>query len=300
MKRREFLETAAVAACTIAAIPKPARAESSEVVAPGNPYGVLVDVTVCIGCRKCEWACNQANNLPEQPLSWFEDKSVFEEYRRPDAAHYTVVNQFPGPEGSDKPLWVKVQCMHCNIPSCASACIVSALHKEENGAVTYDASRCIGCRYCMVACPFQIPGYEYDNPLTPKVQKCTFCFDRISTEGGVPACVEICPPQALTFGRRSELLELAHRKIKDEPDHYVDHVYGEHEVGGTSWMYISSVPFEDLKFPKLGTKAPPEWTEPIQHGVFKNFLPPLALYAFLGGIMHLFRPERKKQEGKES
>ena len=165
--------------------------------------------------------------------------------------------------------------MHCNDPACASACIVSAFEKQEIGAVTYDSWRCMGCRYCMVACPFQVPAYEYDNALTPQVRKCTFCFERISKEGGVPACVEICPPQCLTFGRRSELLELAHRTHPQATRAaYVNHVYGEHEVGGTSWLYLSSVPFEELGFPKLGDAAPPRITETIQHGVFKNFLPP--------------------------
>ena len=296
MKRRDFLKTAGgiCAACVVAE-----EADASRVAAeaPENAYGVLVDISKCIGCRKCEWACNQANNLPVQPLETFEDKSVFRDYRRPDAGHYTVVNQFPGPEGSERPLWAKVQCMHCNDPACSSACIVTAFQKKENGAVTYDPWRCMGCRYCMVACPFQIPAYEYDNAFTPQVRKCTFCFDRISKEGGVPACVEICPPQCLTFGKRKELLTLAHDKIQGHPGQYVDHVYGEHEVGGTSWLYISSRPFTDLGFPALGEKAPPQITETIQHGVFKNFLPPIALFAFLGGIMKFFN--RGDDEGKE-
>ncbi len=290
MKRRDFLKTVGgICAATMA----PVKAKASTVAhVPRNPFGVLVDVSKCIGCRKCEWACNQANHLPVQPLETFEDKSVFKEMRRPDAGHYTMVNQFPAKEGSDRPIWVKVQCMHCNDPACASACIVSAFEKEEIGAVSYDSWRCMGCRYCMVACPFQIPAYEYDNALTPQVRKCTFCLERISKEGGVPACVEICPPQCLTFGRRSKLLELAHNTIRNNPGSYVNHVYGEHEVGGTSWLYLSSVPFEDLGFPKLGDAAPPRITESIQHGVFKNFLPPLALFGLLGGIMHHFRPEK--------
>ncbi len=294
MKRREFLKTVAGAcAATVAAGEASA---SNEVLVPENPYGVLVDTSKCIGCRKCEWACNQANHLPVQPLSTFEDKSVFAAMRRPDAGHYTVVNQWKGPEGSDRPVWAKVQCMHCNDPACASACIVSAFQKRENGAVVYDPWRCMGCRYCMVACPFQIPAYEYDNALTPQVRKCTFCYDRITKEGGVPACVEICPPQCLVFGRRSELLDLAHRTIAQNPGKYVDHVYGEHEAGGTSWMYLAAVPFTELGFPEVGEAAPPRITETIQHGVFKNFLPPVALYIFLGGLMKLF--QRSEDAGK--
>jgi formate dehydrogenase iron-sulfur subunit len=116
------------------------------------------------------------------------------------------------------------------------------------GAVTYDASLCVGCRYCMAACPFDIPAYQYDEPLVPGVTKCTFCFDRISKQGLVPACVGICPVEAMSFGKRSDLIELGHKKIRDNPSRYVNHVYGEKEVGGTSWLYLSAVPFNRIGF----------------------------------------------------
>lgn len=298
LNRRGFLKTAATAAAACAGLS--GRAEASDHgPAPENPLGVLIDVTKCIGCRKCEWACNQANNLPVQPLETFEDKSVFTEMRRPDAGHYTVVNRFPGPAAEDKPLYVKVQCMHCNDPACKSACVVSAFSKMPDGPVAYDSWRCMGCRYCMVACPFQVPAYEYEKALTPQVRKCTFCLERIEKEGGVPACVEICPPQCLTFGRRDQLLEFAHRTISHRPDKYVDHVYGEHEVGGTSWLYLSSVPFASIGLPVLGTAAPPRTTESIQHGIFKHFIPPIALFAFLAGVMRQFRPEPAPAPGRK-
>ena len=171
--------------------------------------------------------------------------------------------------------------MHCDDAACVSACLVSALQKTENGAVEYHADRCMGCRYCMVACPFQIPAYEYDKPLTPKVQKCTFCIERISDDG-VPACVEVCPPQCLTFGKRDELVTLAHQMVNTHPDDYIDHVYGEHEVGGASWLYVSSQPFEETGLPVLGTDAPPQRTEPLQHGLFKHFIPQAAAFGVLG------------------
>ena len=211
-------------------------------------FGVLVDLTVCIGCRKCEWACNDVNKLPNKPIEAFEDKSVFDEKRRPHAHTFTVVNRFDNSKNPERPLYVKKQCMHCNEPACASACLVKAFTKTPEGAVIYNPSICIGCRYCMAACPFNIPAYEYDDPFTPEVTKCTFCFDRIRKEGGVPGCVQICPVEALAFGDRSELVDLAHEKIRNSPGRYVNHVYGEQEVGGTSWMYISPVPFEEVGF----------------------------------------------------
>jgi Fe-S-cluster-containing dehydrogenase component len=293
MKRRSFLATLAGTGGLL--VGRPARASTPSV--DTDPFGVLVDLDKCIGCRKCEWACNQANHLPVRPLETFEDKSVFREMRRPGPGNYTVVNEFRQSKDGP-PQWVKVQCMHCNRPACASACLVTAFQKQENGAVTYDPWRCMGCRYCMVACPFQIPAYEYDDAFSPEVRKCTFCAERIA-EGGVPACVEICPPQCLTFARRSQLLALAHRRIEAEPDRYVDHVYGEHEVGGTSWLYISSRPFEEIGFPSLPDKAPPLLTESTQHAIFRGFLPPLALFGLLGGIMKLFRPSEHGVENTD-
>lgn len=251
--------------------------------------GVLVDIPNCIGCRKCEFACKQNAGFECPPIEAFDDKSEFDTQRRPGPTDYTVVNRFENPNDPDRPVFVKANCLHCNDPACVSACLVGALQKQDNGAVTYDAWKCMGCRYCMVACPFQIPAYEYDNALTPQVRKCTFCFERVAKEGDIPACVKICPQDCLTFGKRGELLQQAHDRIAAHPDKYVDHVYGEHEAGGTSWLYLSSVPFEELGFVKLGSTAPPRLTEAIQHGIFKNFFPPLALFGLLGLIMALTR-----------
>ncbi|GAB4298957.1 MAG: hypothetical protein Kow0090_14410 [Myxococcota bacterium] len=279
-----------------------ARANGNEKGKSANDdsLGALMDITLCIGCRKCEQACNQANNLPPPKVS-FEDKSVFEKERRMTAEAYTVVNQYI-PKDGDKPLcehpvYVKLQCMHCNDPACVSACIVGALTKERNGAVIYDKDKCIGCRYCMVACPFQVPAYEYFNPLTPQVRKCTFCFDRLK-KGERPACVSVCTTEAIAFGKRSELLELAKTRLKDRPERYTDVIYGEKEVGGTSWMYLSPVPFEKIGFLKLPETAPPRLTEAIQHGIFKYFIPPLALYTTLGLAMHLFKERKNESTNK--
>jgi Fe-S-cluster-containing dehydrogenase component len=178
--------------------------------------------------------------------------------------------------------------MHCLKPACASACIVGALRRQETGAVTYDAWKCMGCRYCMVACPFQVPAYEYDNALTPTVRKCTFCFERVKNEGGVPACAEICPPMCLTFAKRSELLVLARNKIQENPSRYAPQIYGEHEVGGTSWLYLTPRPAGELGFLKLGGTPVPQLTESIQHSVFKFGLPPLFLFGVLGAAMKTF------------
>jgi Fe-S-cluster-containing dehydrogenase component len=256
--------------------------------ASDDEVGCLVDTTLCVGCRKCEEACNKRHLLPE-PSESFEEMTVMENERRMDETTYTVVNKYyPKNIGTltwrQRPTFVKFQCMHCNDPSCVSACIVGALTKQDNGAVIYDAEKCIGCRYCMVACPFQVPAYEYHNPLTPLVRKCTFCFEYIR-DGGLPACAQVCPREVMTFGKKKDLLDLARWKIRNNPGKYVDHIYGEKEVGGTSWLYLASEPFDTIGFPTLGTEPPPRLTEAIQHGLFQYFAAPIGLYAVLGGIM---------------
>jgi len=288
INRRHFLKlSGALAAAPLAGKDKTAKASQAPESA-ADSYGCLVDTTLCVGCRKCEQACNERHHLPK-PEASFEELTVLENERRMDETSYTVVNKYyPQQIGSltwrKRPTFVKFQCMHCNDPSCVSACIVGALTKQPNGAVIYDPKKCIGCRYCMVACPFQVPAYEYHNALTPQVRKCTFCFNYIK-DGGLPACAQVCPREVITFGKKSELLRLARWKMKNNPGKYVDHIYGEHEVGGTSWMYLAAEPFERIGFPKLGTKAPPRLTEAIQHGLFQYFAAPIGLFVVLGGIM---------------
>lgn len=283
--RRRFLKgMAGVGALTVLGSQQEARASSAKAAA--DQVGVLVDCTRCVGCRSCEKACNAANkDLPRRAPDAFEDKSVFEQKRRMDSTAYTVVNRYQCPDDPGKSTYAKFQCMHCLSPACVSACIVGALSKEHSGPVVYDCSKCIGCRYCMAACPFQVPAYEYNNTLTPQVRKCTFCFQTRLSQGGMPACVQSCPMQVMTFGNRSELLRLARATLRKHPERYVPHVYGENELGGTAWMYLSDMPFEMIGFPKFGYHPVPGYTEPIQHALFKWFAPPLALYGTLGGVM---------------
>jgi len=171
------------------------------------------------------------------------------------------VNKYT-PEGRDgRPVYRKNQCNHCLEPACASACFVEAFKKSPEGAVVYDGSVCVGCRYCMIACPFEIPTYEYDNAFTPLVQKCTMCHPLV-TAGKLPGCVESCPTQALTFGRRDDLLAMARERIRKFPERYLDHIYGEYEMGGTSWLYISSVPFNQVGLREdLGVTPAPALTK---------------------------------------
>lgn len=198
-----------------------------------DSYGVLHDVTRCIGCRRCEAACQKINNLPE-PKKPFDDLSVCDTRRRVTAYQWTVVNKY---EVNGKPFFRKLQCFHCNDPACAASCFTKCYTKLPDGAVVYDGSQCVGCRYCMVACPFNVPGYQYDRAWDPYVQKCTFC-EPLLKKGQLPACVQACPVDAITFGKRSDLIKIAKGRIKNNPGRYMDYVYGETDAGGTAWMVL--------------------------------------------------------------
>ena len=198
--------------------------------------GILVDITKCIGCRSCEQACKQIHGFPTDTELKLSTTAL------------TIVE-----EHGDR--FVRRMCMHCQDPACASACLVGALKKSAAGPVTYDASKCIGCRYCLVACPFSVPRYEWTK-LVPYVKKCDMCAER-QAKGQLPACVEACPVQASIFGTREEILEEAQRRILNDSK-YVKHIYGSEEAGGTSVFFISDVPFE-----KLGFAAPPKQPLPL-------------------------------------
>ena len=261
-----------------------------------DAMGVIVDLTRCIGCRSCEAACNHEQGLPA-PEKPFTDFSVFDELdhgekRRPDEAHYTVVNRYEA-EGLDHPLFRKIQCFHCNEPTCLTSCFVNAYTKTPEGAVIYNPDVCVGCRTCMVACPFSIPAFKYSSAFHPRIMKCIFCHDTRLTKGRPPACVDACPQEALTFGKRVDMLKVAHQRIRDNQGRYVDHVYGEDEAGGTSWLYLSPVPFDQVGL------DPDIQKEPILNNVtgFLSFVPMvLSIWPLLFAGFHLLAT---RKEGKE-
>ena len=260
LSRRSFLRAATVAAGTAGVVAHSTTSAHASGLVPesnleelarehaGDP-GMLIDLTRCVGCSKCVRACKLDNDL-----EWRDDQPA----TGPDAAlassNWTVVRANSvemvqdsrlGPRRRLTRRYVKAQCLHCLEPACASACFVAALHKTEEGPVVYDGNRCVGCRYCLLACPFSVPTFEWDETFG-RVNKCDFCVERTS-QGEPTACAEACPTGAITFGRRGELLAEAWRRIDADPS-YVRHVYGETEVGGTSVMYVSDVAFEELGF----------------------------------------------------
>ena len=295
MNRRKFLKGSLLGGAAASVVSKSRNADASASFG-GYPdaMGVLVDLTRCVGCRSCEAACNKEQGLPA-PAQSFDDLSVLDHERRTSEGAYTVVNRYEIP-GQDHPLFRKIQCNHCNEPACLTSCFVNAYTKTPEGAVIYDPTVCVGCRTCMVACPFYIPAYSYSSVLNPVIKKCIFCYDTRLKFGRPPACVESCPREALTFGKRKDLIKTGNQRIKNHPDLYEDHIYGENEVGGTSWMYLSSAPFDQVGFDTdLGT-------QPILSYV-KEFLTVvpmvLTIWPALFAGFHLLATRKDKQKKEE-
>ena len=206
--------------------------------------GILFDVTLCVGCGSCYKKCKQVNNLPQTNKDFLKDHL--------SENTYTVVEQY----GSK---FARKQCMHCDEPACASVCLVGAIKKSPTGAVIYDGDKCIGCRYCMQACPHKIPRYEWAST-KPRIRKCILCNERVKA-GQLPGCAEICPTEAILFGEMDKLIEVAKNRMKYNPEKYYQKIYGLEDAGGGHVLILSPVPFEQLGYvAKLPKEAMPEFT----------------------------------------
>jgi formate dehydrogenase iron-sulfur subunit len=217
-------------------------------------YGILVDVTRCTGCERCTAACVEANK--KDPVAAERDRALARDglsANRPS----TVL-----PAGDGR--FARKACMHCLEPSCVAACLVGAIKKTTAGAVIYEADKCIGCRYCMLACPIHIPRYEWEK-VVPYMVKCSMCTERLRAGEAQPACVAACPHGALQFGDRELLVEKAHGLVQGAPDHYLQHVWGEKEWGGTSVLYVSDVDLASIGWPEGPSVAIPSITDPVIH-----------------------------------
>src|SRR3954470_8548643 len=217
---------------------------------------LLIDITECIGCQTCSGACKEAHGTPGDPEPKLSETAL------------TAVSELDGK-------FVRKQCMHCQEPACASACLVGAITKTQAGPVVYDKSKCVGCRYCMMACPHSIPRYEWSK-LAPYMKKCDMCAERV-TAGKPTACAEACPVQATIFGNREEILREARKRVVNDPK-YVPHIYGEREFGGASMLFISDVEFEKLGF------VIPKDDEPLPD-VSKAALDEAPMVVLVGGSM---------------
>ncbi len=289
MSRRTALQVLGAGAAVAAAAPAEARVAKAS---RPDDLGMLYDSTRCIGCRACVAACKAANDLP--PDAAVIQGALYDAPLDLNATTKTVIKRWDGPDG--RGAFVKTQCMHCADPACTSVCMIGALHKFEHGVVGYDPDRCVGCRYCQVACPFNVPKFEWAKAV-PKIVKCELCRHRYA-EGKGPACAEVCPRDAVTAGARGELLAEARRRIEARPERYHPAIYGETDGGGTGVLYLSPVPFATLGLPALGAEPAPALSETIQHGIYQGFVAPVALLGALSVVTWRNRKTSHEEEEK--
>ena len=240
--------------------------------------GILFDATLCIGCGACYEACKQKNKLPKTNKNFLSDHL--------SADTYSVVEQYGD-------VYARKLCMHCDEPACVSVCPVGAFSKSETGSVIYDGNKCIGCRYCMQACPHKVPRYKWETT-KPVVCKCNMCDERIKI-GKIPACAEACPTEATLFGDLDEIIQVAKKRIKENKRNYYPHIYGLEEAGGSHVLILSPVPFEQLGY----TPHLPKDPMPMLTMRATEKIPPIVGVGglFLGGMFWLTK--RKNQIAKE-
>ena len=293
--RRALIKSLAVGGTAVAAGVAPARAAARKTAPPGA-MGMLYDATLCIGCKTCVVACKQANDMPADSAA---NGGLWDAPTDLNSKTKNIIKLY---HDGEQESFVKQQCMHCVDPGCAAACMLHSLHKDEvTGVVMYDPTYCVGCRYCMMACPFNVPKFEFEKA-APKIVKCELCRHRIEGAAAMgaggftrypmgqgPACCEVCPREAVIYGRRDELLAEAKRRIAAWPGkYYKDRVYGEFDGGGTQVLYLAQVPFDRIGLPDLGTQPVPETAYAVQEGIYYKvpFLAPVGLFAVLGAVIY--------------
>ncbi|HVO64575.1 MAG TPA: hydrogenase 2 operon protein HybA [Terriglobales bacterium] len=277
-------------------------------VAPPDAVAMLYDSTVCTGCRACMTACSEANGLPPDtvggvPPDTSLTSGLWDIPEDLNSKTKNIIKLYRETDGTDF-AFVKRQCMHCLDPACATGCPFGALKKNQWGAVTWNSSLCIGCRYCEVSCPFDVPKFEWDK-WNPKIVKCEFCFDQRLKKNQEPACTAVCPTGAVIFGKRDGLLAKAKERIADAPNKYFENrVYGEHEAGGTQVLYLSSVAFEKIGLPKLGSTSLGHYATKVTSVIYKWLSAPILMAGLLGVVVkrnwnrhEAERPEREKETG---
>jgi Fe-S-cluster-containing dehydrogenase component len=311
IKRRDFLKT--VAGGTALALAKPTLALARAKNLPPDAVGILYDATLCVGCQTCVVGCRQANNMPVEHTG---AQTLWDNPVELSAKTLNIIKKYQSGTGAFKDRdvngysFVKRHCMHCVDPACVSACPATAMTKDaKTGIVSYNKEACIGCRYCQVACPYNIPKFEWDNPF-PKIVKCQMCSHLVA-KGQIPACCDVCPTGASLYGPTAALLEDAQRRQKMEPGTYYDfplasiasgktqyqkaaqyvpHIYGEKEVGGSQVLMLAGVAFNKLGLPDLPARSYVAIAENIQHTLYKGMILPIVV---LGGLMYV----AKKREG---
>ncbi|MGV1098324.1 hydrogenase 2 operon protein HybA [Thiovibrio sp. JS02] len=312
LKRRDFLKGAVAGGLLCAANPGAAAAKSVRKELPPGALGILYDSTLCIGCKVCVHACKQANNMPVEAEG---PEALWDNPLDLSAQTLNVIKRYGfegGKDSADGFAFIKRHCMHCIDPACVSACPASALVKDPgNGVVTYNKDACIGCRYCQIACPYNIPKFEWDSPF-PQIVKCQLC-SHLLAKGGISACCASCPTGASLFGPVQKLREEAARRLLMKPGEYYDfpvasldsgemqehraggyvrHVYGERELGGTQVLYLAGVSFDRLGLPDLPEDSYVALADGIQYAIYKGMVYPIVV---LGGLIYIIKNRQEKK-----
>ncbi len=293
-----FGGSAVAALATTTGVVSPARASESDAITPlADAVGLMYDATKCIGCRACMPACQNENGLTPDTGS---TGGLYQQPETLNSSTKNLIKLYTAPDGHERS-FMKQQCMHCVDPACVSGCPMEALHKEPLGVVGWNSSLCIGCRYCQIACPFNIPKFEW-HKVNPKIVKCELCRHTVGKTATQPACTRVCPTHAVIYGKRSELLAEAHRRIAERPGFYFeDRVYGEIEGGGTQCLVLSHVDYSNLGLPKLGRESAPSQVRRSTNFIYRGFLTPIVAYGGIVAIMrnrwkdHLEHVEKEKQ-----
>jgi Fe-S-cluster-containing dehydrogenase component len=278
--------------------------------------GILYDATVCVGCKACMAACKEVNHLPSDHST---PDSLWDNPRDLSAKTWNIVKLYKNGSGGfkDRELdgysFVRRFCMHCVDPSCVSACPVKALHKDSvTGAVLYNKDVCIGCRYCQIACPYNIPKFQWDQAF-PQIAKCQMCSHRLA-QGSYPACCEFCPNGASVFGDTLDLIKEAKRRLSLKPGEtasyplhridsgdvrhrvvtpYQQKIFGLKEGGGTQVIMMAGVPFGRLGLPDLPDKSQASGSETLMHTLYKGMIVP---YVVLAGLFYVVYKNTTKQD----
>ena len=296
ISRRTAIKSALLAGAAAVGATSATATSSERPEAPKDAVGLLYDATLCIGCKACVVACQEASHLAT------DTGASGGRYQAPDdlnAQTRNIIKLTPVVAGEQS--YVKRQCMHCIDPACVTACMMGALKKREHGIVTWQGEKCVGCRYCQVACPFGVPKFEWTTAgafYNPRIVKCELCHERIA-DGLEPACTTVCPRKAVIFGARDALLQEAKQRIADHPRQYVPTVYGEHEGGGTQVLYLSHLPFERLGLPALGDAPIPEMVRSVQGAIYKGFVAPIALYGVLAAVISRNHKPHAPEDGDD-
>ena len=262
--------------------------QAEEIHPPSAPLGLLYDATLCIGCKACESACNQANGTPPD----ISGDGLHQAPPDLNVSTRNIIKLYKPVDGS-APSFVKRQCMQCFDPACAAGCPFEALYKDkDSGVVHWDGGKCIGCRYCTISCPYSVPRFQWRG-FNPVITKCELCSHRL-VKGLKPGCTSVCPTGAVIFGPREALLLEAKRRINNHPGrYYQDRVYGEIENGGTQCLYLARVPFDKLGLPEIGPESVPSSSLRWQKRVYSYFALPAVLYA---GLVSMIRKNQKDHE----